>query len=299
MNLIAELKFPDSNTSYTLATFTHRILPNNTVNYYINDDRGISIYDQDWNFIRRINAFNPRIPLYGKMFINDEFIYIGNCLPSINIEDRFFLKLDFDLKIINHHYFPFSRNFFVAFDSCNKRFFLLWSNMIVESVKIHLDVYNMYLRKTSEINTTSINNINNHIYADSWFTTGLGFFRNQLYISYKNFDLDQYIMVTDINGRYITTYSLILTFVHNFMNPFTFDNFGNILFTSMGQLCLHDTFLNKTKKCIVNMDFWTYIIENQIDLLQIMNDYPLYAQVDQSGRLIAIDSFKKKIKLYY
>jgi hypothetical protein len=53
----------------------------------------------------------------------------------------------------------------------------------------------------------------------------------------------------------------------------------------MGKLCLFEISLNETRNCIENYES-SY-------------NYPLFAQVDQSGRLIAIDSLKKKIKLYY
>jgi hypothetical protein len=46
----------------------------------MNDDRGISIYDNNWNFIRRINlkSLDQDMSLRGNIFIDDEFIYIGN-----------------------------------------------------------------------------------------------------------------------------------------------------------------------------------------------------------------------------
>ncbi len=76
MNLYNELDFTEPNRSYSFSTFTHRILPNNTINYYLNDDKGISIYDQDWNFIKRINlkSVYSYVSLRGNIFIYDEFI---------------------------------------------------------------------------------------------------------------------------------------------------------------------------------------------------------------------------------
>jgi hypothetical protein len=302
MNLFEELDFTDTSTSYTFSTFTHRILPNNTVNYYMNDDRGVSIYDQDWNFIQRVNlrSLNQDLILRGNMFIHDEFIYICNSFLYTDYQfenSYFFLKLDFDLKIVNYHHFMNWYFISMAFDSCEKRIFLLWtkydfSHNTMESFnfKINIDVYSLYLKKTSEMNTTSINDNAIDLFG---LSLAIVYFDNQLYISYKNIFGYQYIMVTDIMGQYIKTFALIETSFHFQMNSFTVDNFGNILFTSMGQLCLFDTSLNITKSCIDNLNFNEY---NAI--YSFYNDYPLYAQVDQSGRLVAIDSFKQKIQLY-
>ena len=308
MNLFEELDFNDTSTNYTFSTFTHRILPNNTVNYYMNDDRGISIYDQDWHFIRRVNlkSLNQEISLYGNMFIHEEFIYICNSFLYTDNEIEksfFFLKLDFDLQIINYHHFKKWHLISMSFDLCEKRIVLLRTKYEFKhdrmedfKFKINLDVYSLYLKKTSEMNTTSINDNAFDLYG---LSLAIVYYDNQLFISYKNwFSEYQYIMVTDINGQYIKTYTLIHrslmeTFFYFPMNSFTVDNFGNILFTSMGQLCLFDSSLNITKSCIDNLNYNEYnaIYSN-------MNDYPLYAQVDQSGRLVAIDSFKQKIQLY-
>jgi hypothetical protein len=147
------------------------------------------------------------------------------------------------------------------------------------------------------MNTTSINDNAIDLFG---LSLALVYYDNQLYISYKNwFSGYQYIMVTDINGQYIKTYALMETFFLLFklyffpMNSFTVDNFGNILFTSMGQLCLFDSSLNITKSCIDNLNYNEY---NAI--YGFSNDYPLHAEEDQSARLVAIDSFKQKIQLY-
>ena len=292
MNLVKKINFTESNRSYTFSSFTHRILPNNTINYYMNDDRGISIYDQDWNFIRRndLHSVNPYITLNGNIFINDEFIYIGNVFFSKLIDKRptisfdcFFLKVDFDLHIINYQHFTHLIS--STFDSCNKRIFLLW---IGKYTKINIDVYNLSLRKISEINSTSINSAI-YIYGYGSVTAGLGLFNNQLYISYKDRNYYRSILVTDINGQYITKHVSIKTFASS-INSLIFDHYGNILFTLEGQLYLFSTFLNMTRKCI----------EKTIDPLYYFStfDYPLYAQVDQSGSLVVIDSFEKKVQFY-
>jgi len=302
MNLFEELDFNDTSTNYTFSTFTHRILPNNTVNYYMNDDRGISIYDQDWHFIRRVNlkSLNQEISLYGNMFIHDEFIYICNSYQNSDSQLKkfhFFLKLDFNLRIINFHHLMDGYLISMSFDSCEKRIFLLWTkNQLQYSRdgflrnKINIDVYSLYLRKISEMNT---NSINDNAITLSGRSPSIVYFNNKLYISYKDDFKFQYIMVTDIKGQYIKTYALMEIFFYFQMNSFTVDNFGNILFTSMGQLCLFDSSLNITKSCIDNLNYNEY---NAI--FGFSNDYPLYAQVDQSGRLVAIDSFKQKIRLY-
>jgi hypothetical protein len=291
MNLVKELDFTYSNINYSFSTFTHRILPNNTINYYMNDDRGISIYDQDWNFIRRndLNSVNAKISLRGDIFIDDKFIYIGNVyfydyFEYIKSKDFLFLKVDLDLNVINYQHFP--QFISIAFDSCNKRIFLLWIIGFGLSAKINIDVYNLNIRKTSEINSTLINSAI-VLHDILWLSAGLGFFNNQLYISFKDVNYYQSILVTDINGQYITKHVLIQTSLIYLVNSFTFDHFGNILFTTGGQMCLFSTYLNKTKKC-------TEITQERLS----SNVYPLYAQVDQSGRLVAIDSIKQKVQFY-
>jgi hypothetical protein len=285
MNLYNELDFTYSNTNYSFSSFTHQILPNNTINYYMNDDRGISIYDQDWNFIKRINlkSLDQKISLNGNIFIDDEFIYIGNVFFS-NL-NSLFLKVDLDLHIINYvaHYTLYISS---TFDSCNKRIFLLW---VGKDTKINIDVYNLSLRKISEINSTSINSAID-IYPEYWSVrTGLGLFNNQLYIFYKDVNSYQSILVTDINGQYITKHVLIEYF-SELINPITFDHFGNILFTMEGQLCLFSIFLNMTRKCI----------EKTINPLYYFStfNYPLYAQMDLSGRLVVIDVNYRKMQFY-
>jgi hypothetical protein len=297
MSLIAELNFTEAVTSYSYPSFTHQILANNSINYYMNDDRGISIYDQDWNFIRRINlnSLNQDITLRGNMFIHEEFIYIANVVYYNYYDYSLFLKLDFDLNIINYKHFLSWQSISIAFDSCNTRIIFLWT--IYNSDKIFIDIYDLNLRKVSEMDTTTINNKHNNM---SQYSTAIVLFNNHLYISYKDQYFYQYIIVSDINGQYITTYSLIQTSISYFMNYFTLDYFGNILYTSMGKLCLFETSLNKTSNCIENLGFNEYKKERGINSSYYdVNDYPLYAQLDQSGRLVAIDSFKKKIKLYY
>jgi hypothetical protein len=292
--LVKEFNFTDSDTNYTFSTFTHRMLPNNTINYYMNDDGGISIFDQDWNFIQRINfnSLNQDISLRGNMFIDDEYIYVGNVFIGDTTASgffSFFLKLDNNLNIINYQYFQTVQLISMAFDSCSQRIFVLWTNVYLNSSKINMDVYNLYLRKISETNTTSINS---NLINFNRLSPALVYFDNQLYISYKDEAHYQYIMVTDINGQFIKTYSLIQTSIVAYMYSFTFDHFGNILFTSMGQLCIFETSLNRTINCTEIFRFDEYSS-------QLTYDYPLYAQVDQSGRLIVIDSFKQKIQIYY
>jgi hypothetical protein len=292
MNLYNELNFTYSDTINTFSSFTHRIFPNNTINYYMNDDRGISIYDQDWNFIRRIdlNSLNPDISLRGNIFIYDEFIYIGN-VYYLDYNGYFmFLKVDFNLHIINLVHLP--RDIPSIFDYCNKRILLLRMGGLP---KINIDVYDLNLRKISEINCTSINS--------AYDTNGyglsnacLGLFNNQLYISHNDENFTQIIFVTDLNGQYITKYVLIKSRYYDLLNPLTFDHFGNILFTLEGQLCLFSTVLNKIRKCIqIFIDHspsWNSLS------YELPHEIPLYAQVDLSGRLVVIDSVNKKMQFY-
>jgi hypothetical protein len=297
MNLVKEFNFTLFDNVYSFYSFTHRKLPDNTVNYYVNADRALAIFDQDWNFMQRItsNSLNPDISLQGRIFVDGEFIYIGNdCIFSFaSIETVYVLKLDFNLNIINYHHLQPEQLYSIAFDWCNKRIFLLWTILYYES-KIFIDIYNLYLRKISEINTTSI--INNAINKNQRLP-GIEFFNNKLYITYKDANNFQYIMVTDINGQYITTYNLIQTLVDSYMGSFTLDNFGNILYTSMGKLCLFDTVLNKTINCTQNKYLNEY--KNTLEYLLWDQDYPLYSKLDQSGRLVTIDSFKHTIQLNY
>jgi hypothetical protein len=297
MNLVKEFNVSLFGNAYSFYSFAHRKLPNNTVNYYVNDDRALNVFDQDWNFLQRINFdnLNPYISLKGSIFVDCEFIYIGNPFIFLfgSLETMYVLKLDFDLNIINYHQLKPDQSNSIAFDWCNKRIFLLWTILYDES-KIFIDVYNLYLRKISEINTTSI--INNAINKNQRLP-GIVFFNNKLYITYTGTNNYQYIMVTDINGQYITTHNLIQTSVASYMGSFTLDNFGNILYTSMGKLCLFDTVLNKTINCTQNEYLNEY--KSTPDYFLWDNDYPLYSKLDQSGRLVTIDSFKHTIQLYY
>jgi hypothetical protein len=294
MKLVKELDFTYSNTHYTFSTFTHRILPNKTVHYYMNDDRGISIYDDDWNFIRRIDlhSVNPYISLRGNIYIYDEFIYIGNVYYSMIYNEFMFLKVDFNLHIFN--YIHLLQDIPSTFDYCNKKIFLIRKGGLS---KINIDVYDLNLRKISEINAIDLD-------TTMFISGGLGLFNNQLYIYYEDMNLTQIILVTDLNGQYITKYVLIQTPFYFYLNPFTFDYFGNILFTTGGKLCLINTFLNKMRKCTqVIIDDSPYLAMSYYDYSSSLDywstvNYPLYAQVDQSGRLVVIDSFEKKVKFY-
>jgi hypothetical protein len=64
------------------------------------------------------------------MFIHEELIYICNSFHySVYDFEKsfFFLKLDFDLQIINYHHFKKWHLISMSFDSCEKRIVLLWT----------------------------------------------------------------------------------------------------------------------------------------------------------------------------
>lgn len=281
MFLIKELNFTENSTE--LSTFTHRILSNNTANCYVNTERGISIYDENWNFIKRITLKNIYDQLiFGNMFIYEEFIYIAN---SIDVSKNEFslLKLDFDLNIINYHYRRDVIEFLMAFDSCDKRIFLLWK--LIEG-HYQIDVYSWYLRKLYELNTTSIKSYGGVAVA-------LGLFANQLYIGCRGYDFDDlsgyfFILLTDINGQFIKTFRLIqnsqLSYI---MNSISFDRFGSILFTLADKLtCLFVISLNVTTCNSCNT------------CMEVENSFLFSAKVDQSGRLVTIDPSRQKIQIY-
>ena len=142
----------------------------------MNDPVGISIYDHNWNFIQRINSSNPNILLSGNMLIFDDFIYISNALAS----SHYILKLDLDLHLIN--YLSVNVNFFsIAYDSCNNRLLGLWKSEDTNGIPvIGINIYNLNLRKLSEMNTTTINNNVKNLIGSS---LELFFFMNKLYIS--------------------------------------------------------------------------------------------------------------------
>ena len=52
MSLVKELDDNESIPYWCISTFSYRLLSNSSMNYYVNDINGFSIYDQDWILIR-------------------------------------------------------------------------------------------------------------------------------------------------------------------------------------------------------------------------------------------------------
>ena len=218
------------------------------------------------------------------MLIFDDFIYISNALAS----SHYIIKLDLDLHLIN--YLSVNVNFFsIAYDSCNNRLLGLWKSEDTNGIPvIGINIYNLNLRKLSEMNTTTINNNVKNLIGSS---LELFFFMNKLYISAVDDASNRYIIVTDNDGHYITTYFLIKNSPIYPIKTISFDHFGNFLYTNIDQICLFKTALNKTTSCkeILDLNQNTHYFWLQ----------PLYAKIDQSGRLVAINSLGKKIQFYY
>ena len=252
------------------------------MNYYVNEATGMSIFDEDWNFIQRISRTNTDLQLDGMMFIIDGFIYIGGGIQ------KSIMRLSFDLNVVN--VIRFNNNiplkFEMAYDSCTNKIF----GMHVDNTyKLTISIYNLYLRKLSDMNVTSINGNIKPLYA---YIDTFVIHRNQIFISYLTDNNLGNILVTDINGQYIQTHFLLnyqsskfWTYgIEKWITCMMFDQYENILFTSFGQLCLFSSTLNTT-----NCGILPFSVSNTF----------LYANMDESGRLVFIDQENKKIKFFY
>jgi hypothetical protein len=145
--------------------------------------------------------------------------------------------------------------------------------------EININVYNLYLRQISEINTISINSNLKSNYT-RWHRMYI--YNNKIYIFYADWiNILSYVLVADINGKYINRYNFGCYF---WVNSIAFDPFDNMIFTTNGQICLFDSISNNvTNNYPSTYDFFNY----------------QYANIDQSGRLVVINSKYGKIKIYY
>ena len=286
MTLVKELEFENNWCWYKcFSTFTYRRLSNNSISYYVNEKNGSSIYDQDWNLIKRINSTGSA----GQMFIVDDFIYIGDLDPVLK-------KYDLNFELIN--LVPFPRTWWSSFtyDSCNKRILVLSYCLICVKISIRIDIYNLNLRKIAEMNTISINDYFSNYKA--YFS--LTYYNNQLFIvnQMNSFPYELNMLVTDSNGQLIETYQLQDSSVMKIVAcpSIVNDRFGNILYAYRNQLCLFNLIKNKTSSCMnLNM------IKTMIHYAEENKDYDLttYLNLDQSGRLVLLNTLSKKILFYF
>ena len=220
--------------------------------------------------MKRINSTGDL--LCGKIFIVDDFIYI----KSSRFDPRL-KKLDWNLEIINVVPVPVPPKWSVSstYDSFNKRI-LVFSNC--DEIPIHIDVYNLYLRKTSEINTTSISKYFSN--ANLWRLSSVSYYNNQMYMLYyqASFSFERNMFVTDSNGQLIGIYQLKKS--NEYLDSFFInDYFGNILYTYKNHLCLLNLTTNITIGCTEAYPITWYII--WLDT---------YLNMDQSGRLVLLNN---------
>ena len=248
-----------------------------SMNYYVNDHFGITVYDQEWNFLRRMNKSNSVYTFGGNMFIVEDYFYIGT--DFVNGGGQL-IKADLNLNIINVIAITkvFCASFSVGYDSCNKRILGMTVD-ISNKYKIVINVYNLFLRKTSEINTTSINSNLKSNYAR---LHKIYIVWNRIYIYYVDWSsISAFILVANINGEYMKTYNLDH---YSWINSLVIDQYENMIFTPNGKICLFNSILNNVTNC-------SFLSDTNFDYL--------YTNIDQSGRLVTIDPIKGKISIFY
>ena len=264
-------RFFSYKTSFSFYSFQNSI-----INYYVNDPYGITVFDQDWGFIRRLNKSDSVYTFGGDMFIVDDYIYIGS--DFVNGGGQL-IKTDFDLNIINTISIRkvFCASFSVGYDSCNKRILAMTVD-ISNNYEIVINVYNLFLRKTSEMNTTSINSNLKSSYPR---LHKMYVYWNQIYIYYVDWSsIFTFILVADLDGQYIKTYNLES---YSWVNSIVFDQYNNMIFTPNGKVCLFDSFINNVTCSFMADRYFDY----------------LYANIDQSGRFVTIDPVNGKIEVFY
>ena len=296
MSLVKEMEYNNYNPDYYYdyipyycwSTFTYSLLSNNSVKYYVNDMYGVSIYDQDWNYIDRKHA-NMDYGC-GQMFVVGDFIYIGTNLLH---------KLDLNFKVIRRVSFRVTCSMSHSYDSCNKR--ILSLGYCPNFNKLYIHIYNLNLRKISEMNTSSIANyISNGQVVP--YSILLSYYNNQIFISYQNnsFPYELYMLVADSNCQLIGIYKLQnsspevgyrVAYTSMFTRwrwSFINDRFGNILYVNQNQICLFNLTTYITTGCteaypISMYDIWWYT----------------YLNMDQSGRLVLLNARSNKILFFF
>ena len=107
-------------------------------------------------------------------------------------------------------------------------------------------------------------------------------YNDKIYIFYADWiNILSYVLVADINGKYINTYNFGCYY---WVNSIAFDTLDNMIFTANGQIFLFDSISNN----VTNNDLSPYDYFNY-----------QYANTDQSGRLVVINPKYGKIKIYY
>jgi len=259
-----------------LTSFSYSYIQNNSINYYVNDETGINVFDQDWSFIRKLNFKNSNYVLGGDMFIIDNYIFIGCGYGNGGGQ---LIKLDYELNIINAIFIDqmSSSSFSIGYDSCNEQ--ILAMTVDSNQFEININVYNLYLRQISKINTISINSNLKSNYT-RWHRMYI--YNDKIYIFYADWiNILSYVLVADINGKYINTYNFGCYY---WVNSIAFDTLDNMIFTANGQIFLFDSISNN----VTNNDLSPYDYFNY-----------QYANTDQSGRLVVINPKYGKIKIYY
>jgi hypothetical protein len=126
-----------------LTSFSSSYIQKNSINYNVNDETGINVFDQDWSFIRKLNFKNSNYVLGGDMFIIDNYIFIGCGYGNGGGQ---LIKLDYELNIINAIFIDqmSSSSFSIGYDSCNEQ--ILAMTVDSNQFEININFYNLYLR---------------------------------------------------------------------------------------------------------------------------------------------------------
>jgi len=85
MNLVSTINTTYVNNTNGFSYFSHITTVPGQINYYINEDYGMSVYSSNWTFITRLNT---TIPTNGQMVIVNNNIYISGDSSS------YFIKLN-------------------------------------------------------------------------------------------------------------------------------------------------------------------------------------------------------------
>ncbi len=263
MNLVQSVsmnKLMTLNIIDIFSYFSYLKTSSHEVNYYVNDDSGISIYNSNWTFINRLTSI---IPTDGYMVIVDGNIYIAGMV------NQWFLKLNSSSLDVIRNYTLDNSSYSngICWDSINKRLLGLVQTAVTNEIWIY-DL-NLNLKSTINLPFTPQND-----YASAIF-----YFKNQYYIgtghgfiylinstnttSYKNFDA--------CPGRFS-------------VNSVQVDIYSNILITCN---LLPYLYAYQTNGTLFNK----FNTQTSSQLT--------FAGVDQIGRIIAVAMNLKKIFMFF
>ena len=265
MNLVQSVsvnKLATVNTYNVFSYFSYLKTSSGDVNYYVNDDSGISIYNSNWTFT---NLLNSTFPTDGYMVIVNDNIYIAG------MANQWFLRLNSsNLDVIkNNTLVNGSYSNGICWDSVNNRLLALVQTTSTNEIWI----YDLNLN----LNQTSI--INLPLKPQNDYASAIYYFKNQYYIG------TGHGIVYLINSNNTTSYSNFNVCPSRFsVNSIQVDIYSNILITCnlLPYLYLYQPngTLFKTFNSIANAQL-------------------TFAGVDQTGRVMAVAMNLNKIFMFF